>query len=169
MDEKQTQKTADQAKILTLDQVSAGGAAFRQNGADFEIAIVSVKPSMRWQLPKGIVDEGETIEQTALREVREEAGIETEILEKIETVEYWYFGNKNGERVRFHKYVHFFLMKYLSGETENHDHEVAEARWVKIDEAIKMLAFKSEKAVIEMAGELIEKRREGEEENVVIV
>lgn len=155
MEEKQAQKSADQAKIPTLDQVSAGGAAFRQNGADFEIAIVSVKPSLRWQLPKGIVDEGEAIEQTALREVREEAGIETEILEKIETVEYWYFGHKNGERVRFHKFVHFFLMKYLSGDSRDHDHEVAEARWVKIDEAIKMLAFKSEKTVVEKASDLI--------------
>ena len=155
MDEKQAQKSPDQAKIPALDQVSAGGAAFRKNGEDFEIVIVSVKPSLRWQLPKGIVDEGEAIEHTALREVREEAGIETEILEKIETVEYWYFGHKNGERVRFHKFVHFFLMKYLSGDSRDHDHEVAEARWVKIDEAIKMLAFKSEKTVVEKASDLI--------------
>ncbi|CAN5718123.1 hypothetical protein BH24ACI2_BH24ACI2_10820 [soil metagenome] len=87
--------------------------------------------------------------------MREEAGIETDLLDKIETIEYWYYGAKNGERVRFHKLVHFFLMKYLSGETENHDHEVAEARWVKIDEAVKMLAFKSEKSVVEKVVGLI--------------
>jgi 8-oxo-dGTP pyrophosphatase MutT (NUDIX family) len=155
MDEKQADKSANQAKTPTLEQVSAGGVAFRQNVSDFEVVIVSAKPSLRWQLPKGIVDEDETPEQAALREVLEEAGIETELLEKIEMVEYWYFGHKNGERVRFHKFVHFFLMKYLSGDSGDHDHEVAEARWVKIDEAIKMLAFKSEKAVVEKACELI--------------
>ncbi|CAN5633478.1 hypothetical protein BH18ACI1_BH18ACI1_18010 [soil metagenome] len=148
-------KRAEDKSILTVEQISAGGVAFRQNDSDFEIAIISVKPSRRWQLPKGIVDKGETNETAALREMREEAGIETDLLDKIETIEYWYFGAKNGERVRFHKFVHFFLMKYLSGETENHDHEVAEARWVKADKAIEMLAFKSEKAMVEKAIELI--------------
>ena len=158
MDEKQPDKSSAAAKIATLDQVSAGGAAFRQNDSDFEVAIVSVKPKLRWQLPKGVVDEGETPEQAALREVREEAGIEAEIIEKIETIEYWYFGYKDGERVRFHKFVHFFLMKYVAGDVSDHDHEVAEARWVKIDEAVKMLAFKGEKTVAEKAVALLETR-----------
>jgi len=143
------------AKIQTLEQISAGGVAFRQNNSDFEIAIISVNPSRRWQLPKGIVDEGETPEIAALREVREEAGIETDLLEPIETIEYWYVGDENGERVRFHKFVHFFLLKYQNGDVRNHDFEVAEARWVKAEEAEKMLAFKSEKAVVEKAVKMI--------------
>ena len=151
MNDEQTNKP----KFRTVEQISAGGAAFRQNGSDIEIAIVSVKPSQRWQLPKGIIDEGETPEIAAAREVREEAGIEADLLEKIETIEYWYFGDKNGERVRFHKLVHFFLMKYKSGDVADHDHEVAEARWVEAEKAVKMLAFKSEKAVVEKALKLI--------------
>jgi 8-oxo-dGTP pyrophosphatase MutT (NUDIX family) len=141
----------------TLEQISAGGVAFRANKTEIEIAIIAVNPSLRWQLPKGLIDEGETAEQAALREVSEEAGIECELSEKIETVEYWYFATQKGARVRFHKFVHFFLMKYVSGAPENHDHEVAEARWVSIDKAIEMLAFKSEKETVRMAKSLIER------------
>lgn len=143
------------AKIETREQVSAGGVAFRINDGKVEIAVIAVAPSLRWQLPKGLIDAGETEEIAALREVREEAGIETELLTKIETIEYWYVGDYSGERFRFHKLVHFFLLKYLSGAVEDHDHEVVEARWVSADEALKMLAFKSEKEVVEKAVELI--------------
>ena len=146
---------SEKAKIQTLEQVSAGGAAFRLNDSDYEIAIISVNPSLRWQLPKGLIDAGETPEIAALREVREEAGIETELLSKIETIEYWYVGDNRGERARFHKLVHFFLLKFIEGDVENHDFEVAEARWVKAEEALKMLAFKSEREIVEKAIKLI--------------
>jgi len=144
-----------EAKVLTVEQVSAGGAAFRQTDGVFQIAIISVNPSRRWQLPKGLIDAGESAETAALREVREEAGIETELLSKIETIEYWYFGEQRGKRVRFHKSVHFFLLAYRAGAVENHDAEVVEACWVSAAEAIEMLAFKSEKAVVEKASKLI--------------
>lgn len=146
------------AKILTLDQVSAGGVAYRWRESRPEIVIVSVKPKLRWQLPKGIVDPGETSEVTAVREVREEAGVETELLALIEIVEYWYRSYKNGKPVRFHKFVHFYLVKYRSGNVTDHDHEVAEARWVSFDEAMEMLAFKGEREVVEKAREMILER-----------
>ncbi|HEY0658589.1 MAG TPA: NUDIX hydrolase [Pyrinomonadaceae bacterium] len=152
---KSLDKNKEKPVIQTVEQVSAGGAAFRRVGSDYEIAIVAVNPSGRWQLPKGIVDEGETPETAALREVREEAGIEAEIVDKIETIEYWYFGANKGERVRFHKFVHFYLMKYVSGDVANHDHEVSESRWVSFDDAIRMLAFKSEKETVEKAKDLL--------------
>ena len=147
----------EKPQIRTLEQISAGGVAFRFNDSKPEVAIVAVKPSRRWQLPKGLIDAGETEEQAALREVREEAGIECKIIEKIETVEYWYFAQNKGERVRYHKFVHFFLLEYVLGETKNHDREIAEARWVSVDEAVEMLAFKSEKDVVRKAAELISK------------
>ncbi len=145
------------AKFQTVEQVSAGGAAFRRTADGYEIAIISVVPSRRWQLPKGLIDQGETPEVAALREVREEAGIETELLAPVEKIEYWYVGEDRGERVRFHKSVHFFLLAYRSGVVENHDAEVAEARWVKIAEAVQMLAFKGEKEVVEKAVKLLPK------------
>ena len=144
-----------QAKVPTVEQISAGGAAFRLNMSEIEFAIVSVNPSRRWQLPKGLIDAGETPEIAAVREVREEAGIDCEIVEKIETIEYWYFGTNKGERVRFHKLVHFFLMKYAGGDIKNHDHEISEVRWMNADEAFEKLAFKSEREVIEKAIKLL--------------
>jgi 8-oxo-dGTP pyrophosphatase MutT (NUDIX family) len=153
--EKGTSQSSSKAKILTLDQISAGGVAFRWKNSNPEVVIVSVKPKLRWQLPKGIVDPGESPEITAVREVREEAGVETDRLDLIETVEYWYRSFRNGKPVRFHKYVHFYLLQYRSGDVSNHDHEVEEARWVSFDEAVEMLAFKSERGVVEKAREMV--------------
>ncbi len=155
MPKKQESQLTENAKVVTMDQVSAGGVAFRRDKSKIEIAIVSVKPSLRWQLPKGIVDPGETPEITAVREVREEAGVETDLLELIETVEYWYQRLQYGKRIRYHKFVHFYLLQYRAGNVAEHDHEVAESRWVSFEEAIEMLAFKSERGVVEKAREKI--------------
>ena len=149
--------SASRSKVVTKDQISAGGVAFRQNGADLEMVIVSVKPSLRWQLPKGIVDPGETPEFTAVREVREEGGVETELVRLIETVEYWYQRVQYGQRIRYHKFVHFYLLRYTGGDVASHDREVAESRWVSFGDAIEMLAFKSERGVVEKALAMLQK------------
>jgi 8-oxo-dGTP pyrophosphatase MutT (NUDIX family) len=158
MPKKQTNPSTSPGKTTTLDQISAGGVAFRWQDSEPEIAIVSMKPKLRWQLPKGIVDPGESPEVTAVREVREEAGVETERLGLIETIEYWYRSVRNGQPVRYHKFVHFYLMEYLQGDVANHDHEVEEASWVSFDEALEMLEFKSERAVVEKAREMVRAR-----------
>jgi 8-oxo-dGTP pyrophosphatase MutT (NUDIX family) len=90
-----------------------------------------------------------------VREALEEGGVNSEVVELIETVEYWYAGLDGGERVRFHKRVHFYLLRYLSGDTSNHDWEVNESRWVPIDDATTQLAFDNERRVVERARELI--------------
>ena len=156
MSKKQENQATSEGKITTMDQISAGGVAFRWKDTEPEIAIVSVKPKLRWQLPKGIVDEGESPQVTAVREVREEAGVETELIRLIETIEYWYRSVKYGKPVRYHKFVHFYLLKYKSGDVANHDHEVEESRWVSFDEALEMLDFKSERDVVEKAREMIQ-------------
>lgn len=155
MPKKQDHSSSSQGKVTTMDQVSAGGVAFRWRDAEPEIAIVSVKPKRRWQIPKGIVDPGETPQVTAVREVREEAGIETELIKLIETIEYWYRSVKYGKPVRYHKFVHFYLLEYKNGDVADHDHEVEESRWVSFDEALELLDFKSERDVVEKAREMI--------------
>lgn len=141
--------------IPTEQQVSAGGVAYRQNGAATEIALILVGAyEPRWQLPKGIVEAGEAPEAAALREVREEAGVHTTLIAPLETIEYWYYARN--KTVRFHKFVHFFLLRYDSGDVRDHDHEVLEARWVEIRQAQGMLAFPAERKVAERAAALLE-------------
>jgi 8-oxo-dGTP pyrophosphatase MutT (NUDIX family) len=155
MSKKQDHQSDSGAKVATMDQVSAGGVAFRWRDSQPEVAIVLMKPKLRWQLPKGIVDPGESPQVTAVREVREEAGVETDLLKLIETIEYWYRSVKYGKPVRYHKFVHFYLLKYRSGNVSDHDHEVEEARWVSPEEAIELLDFKGERDVVEKARDMI--------------
>jgi 8-oxo-dGTP pyrophosphatase MutT (NUDIX family) len=143
------------SKVPTKLQFSAGGVAFRKQDGQVEVALISVGGDNRWQLPKGLVDKGESTEDAAIREVREEAGIDTEIVTRIDKVEYWYFWKENGQRIRYHKFVYFYLLRYKAGDVRDHDHEVNEARWLDIDDAIEMLAFDDEKKIMEKAKELI--------------
>jgi ADP-ribose pyrophosphatase YjhB (NUDIX family) len=96
--------------------------------------------------PKVSFNRGELVESAAVREVREEAGVETEMVTPIDTIEYWCFSSVAGKRVRFHKLVSFYLLRYKSGN---------EARWVRIDRALEMLTFASEKKIVDKAKQLI--------------
>ena len=145
-------------KLPVREQVSAGGVVFRREQERIEVVIVAVGGNNRWQLPKGLVEKDEKPEVAAVREAREEGGTDSEMVEHIETVEYWYAGLDRGERVRFHKRVHFYLLRYLAGDTSDHDWEVNEARWVPIDDAASQLAFDNERRVVEAAKLLIGKR-----------
>ncbi|HEY0097498.1 MAG TPA: NUDIX hydrolase [Pyrinomonadaceae bacterium] len=139
----------------TQTQISAGGVVFRRGEARIEVALISVGDKNRWQLPKGLVDAGEDAETAAVREAREETGLETELVAPLDKIEYWYYATKRGQRVRFHKFVYFYLLRYLSGDVRDHDAEVNEARWLEIDEALALLAFAGERRVVERARELI--------------
>ena len=144
------------SKVPTKLQISAGGVAFRNQAETLEVALISVGEDNRWQLPKGVVDKGESTEAAAVREVREEAGIDTQVVDRIDKVEYWYFAKENGNRVRYHKYVYFYLLRYKSGDVAEHDDEVNEAQWVEIGEAVKRLAFNTEKKIVERAAQMID-------------
>ncbi|HMG32645.1 MAG TPA: NUDIX domain-containing protein [Blastocatellia bacterium] len=143
------------SKVQTKLQFSAGGVAFRRRRGKIEVALICVGEDERWQLPKGLIDKGESTEAAAVREVREEAGIETEPIERIDKIEYWYNWTENGEKFRYHKFVYFYLLGFKSGDVADHDSEVNDARWFEINEAIEVLAFRSERKVVERARELI--------------
>ena len=143
------------APVVTETQVSAGGVAWRRGEGGVEVALVLVGPKRRWQLPKGIVEEGEAPLAAALREVREEAGLETTLDAELGTIEYWYVATRGAARVRYHKFVHFFLLAWQGGDVRDHDHEVLEARWFPIAEAVERLAFPNERQVVARAAGLL--------------
>lgn len=145
--------------IPTENQVSSGGVVYRIREGGPDVVVVRVGPGDRWQLPKGLIDSGESPEETAIREVREEAGVAGDLVEPLDVIEYWYVGSRAGNRIRFHKSVHFYLLAYREGEVGDHDHEVREARWVPIAQAVDRLAFESERRVVARARELLVGRR----------
>lgn len=137
-------------------EVSAGGLVLRRNGATLDALLIGRGMPRVWSLPKGHVEARETHEQAALREVREETGCWAEILIKLSDISYWFYLN----RTKHKKSVHFYLMRYLSGDTANHDHEVDEARWFEIKAAKKALKYVNEKRLVDLAMEHLE--REGD-------
>ena len=139
-------------------QVSAGGVLVRGRGNETEIAIIRPRGSDRWQLPKGIVEGGESPESTAVRETWEETGIQSELVAPLDTIEYWFQAREGATAVRIHKRVHFFLLSATAGTIGRDDREVAEACWTPFDEALRLLSFSSERAVVELARALIAAR-----------
>jgi 8-oxo-dGTP pyrophosphatase MutT (NUDIX family) len=100
-------------------------------------------------LPKGHPDGDETPEQAARREVREEAGVETELLEPLGDVRYFY--QRRGRRIA--KVVRFFLLEYRSGDPADHDHEVEQAFWMELERAARELTYTGERQMVELAAE----------------
>ena len=130
-----------------IREFSAGGVTVRNfHGRPF-VAAVRVKGGTALALPKGQIDAGERAAEAAAREVREEAGVTGELVEKLGDVRYWY--QRDGERVL--KVVSFFLFRYRSGSVRDHDHEVDSAEWVPLEDAPRLLAYKGEREMAEAA------------------
>jgi 8-oxo-dGTP pyrophosphatase MutT (NUDIX family) len=137
--------------LRTARATSAGGVVHRTVDGETEILLVHRRAPVLWALPKGTPDSGETIEETALRETREETGIEVEIEAPISAIRYFFVRGTT----RFHKTVHFFLMRPIGGAIELHDGEFDEVRWARVGEALALMNHATERSVVERAVALL--------------
>lgn len=133
------------ARVRTA--TAAGGVVLRGAGDEAEVVIAGRTSDGTWVFPKGTPDAGETIEETALREVREETGLDVSIVAPVGVVDYWFA--VPGERV--HKFVHFFLMRADGGDVSRHDREYDDVRWVPVPDARRMLSFETYREILERA------------------
>ena len=133
--------------------VSAGGVVYRVIDGRIETILCGRLRPLRWSLPKGTPDSGESLEETALREVREETGLEVAIEAPIGNINYWFVAPDS--RVHCNKTVHFYLMAYKGGSTDQHDPEFDEVRWFPSEEVEKIAAYANEARILEKALALI--------------
>jgi 8-oxo-dGTP pyrophosphatase MutT (NUDIX family) len=131
-----------------LREFSAGGLVVRRMRGRFYIAAVRVKEGKVLALPKGHIEPGESGAETAVREVREETGIDSRVIEKLDDIRYWY--TRDGARV--FKVVSSFLLGYRSGSVRDYQRaEVDGAEWIPLDEAPRRLAYRGEKEMARAA------------------
>jgi len=141
--------------MVFIKDHSAGGVVFRKDEGEVEILLVATKGRTRWQLPKGRVEPKESPQKAAEREVREEGGVDGEFICPLDTISYWYYWEGKKRR----KLVDFFLLRYKSGDPQNHDWEVDDASFFPASEALKLLTFPTERKVVERALGVIRKKR----------
>lgn len=147
-------KTTSKEKIKKFErQFSAGGAVYKTSKKG-NIKWLLIKPTGtdRWQLPKGKIDKGESTIEAALREVKEEGGVETKIIKKIGSSSYFYVF----EDTKCFKTVTYFLMELVKKTKEGHDNEIDEVKFEEFEKAHELLSFKDDKNILKKAKEILE-------------
>jgi 8-oxo-dGTP pyrophosphatase MutT (NUDIX family) len=134
---------------------SAGGVVHRTREGHHQVVLVHRRHPHLWALPKGTPNAGETMEETALRETREETGLQVELEAPIRAIQYFFVRG----RTRFQKTVHFYLMRPIGGALEDHDHEFDEVAWFQLEEALELMTHVTERAVVEEAAALLGAQR----------
>ena len=136
-------------KKLVEHLVSAGGVVYRKINGHLDVVLCGRNSPPIWALPKGTPDAGEALDQTALREVQEETGLEVAIQASLGTIQYWFMRGHDG--IRYHKTVHYYLMVATGGDFSRHDPEFDEIRWYPEPEVLKAVTYKNEASVVEKA------------------
>ncbi|HEY7478162.1 MAG TPA: NUDIX hydrolase [Actinomycetota bacterium] len=135
--------------------MSAGGVVYRRTeDGHIEVVLASRRTrrgDLAWGLAKGGIEDGETREGAAVREVREETGLRAEIEEDLGDTRYMYVW----EDVRIRKTVHFFLMRHTGGDIGDRDDEMEEIRWFPLERALKRAAYRGERDVLARAAEIL--------------
>ncbi|MFC9250123.1 NUDIX hydrolase [Amycolatopsis thailandensis] len=143
-------------RLTTVDETSAGGLVVDAERAHAAlIGRLDRHGRLLWSLPKGHIEDGETVEQTAVREVKEETGISARVLEPLGTIDYWFVA----ERRRVHKTVHHFILESTGGELSDEDVEVTEVAWVPLADLETTLAYSDERKLVRKAKELFAQQR----------
>ena len=140
-----------------VDEISAGGLVIDSSGTKgLLIGRIDLKDQSRekllWSLPKGHIEAGESPEQAAMREVREETGIESEIQKSLGVIDFWFMAG--GKRI--HKTVHHFVFKEKGGRISPQVSEVDDVRWFPLNEIVDRLAYPDEKKLIARSKELLQ-------------
>lgn len=143
-------------RLKTQRVTSAGGVVFRRVDGALEVLICGRNADRLWALPKGTPEPGETIEQTALREVREETGVEVEAEGIVGDIKYWF--SRPNEGVRYFKTVRHYLMRPIGGDPTLHDHEFDDVRWFDAQEALRILTYQNEARILRQAIDLAAER-----------
>jgi 8-oxo-dGTP pyrophosphatase MutT (NUDIX family) len=146
------------SNLRTERVTSAGGVVTRPGDEGLEVLLCGRSSDRLWALPKGTPEPGETLEQTALREVREETGVEVEQEGTVGEIKYWF--SRPQEGVRYFKTVRHYLMRPIGGDTTLHDHEFDDVRWFPVQEALRLLTYQNEVRILRQALELIREREE---------
>lgn len=131
---------------------SAGGVIFKIENAVVHVALIATSGGSRWGLPKGHVLIDEPPSEAARREIEEETGLRGEVVQSLETIEYWF----RAGRSRIHKFVDLYLLRYQHGEVVPQEAEVDDARWFALDEAILIASFPREQAVLKRVRDMWE-------------
>ena len=147
--------TTGDLELRVEQAVSAGGVVFRRGEHGVEIVLCGRAHEKLWALPKGTPEAGESIEQTALREVREESGLGVEIVGDLGSIAYVFARPSQG--VRFEKTVHHFLMRPDGdGSVDAHDHEYDRVEWFAIAEALRLMTHRNEATIVRRALDVID-------------